>query len=519
LGSSRSRVWRIQGLLAENPSSTQRGRFDNQPNQLTFYTNGLPQNSISLIKGIQNYNNQLIVAMLGDSNGLFSFDSTNQTVNLFSSVAYAYDFVIDKDTDIMYITSNQEPNTTNNSNGAIFYVDSISTISSLPVEPLPYLDYNNTYGIDLTGPITISVLQSTLYLLTTSGNILAINTTIPDFTINNYTPIFNLTNPNTTNLVATSFVIYTNDVSKYVFISTNFGQGINRFDMTTFNPANPIDYSMVYDYDEVTGIYTYNPNNLYAFIAAPDSTTIFTGLTIDGNSIYAVDSTGTLRIYNADTGLPISTAIIESDPNVSNGIYGMTVSNTSLFYANYLSGGISQLSLVEPVTCFLKGTKILTKDGYRMIEELRKGDLIKTLQNGYVPIDMIGYSEIFNSGDEERIKDRLYVCSSSEFPEITEDIVITGCHCVLVDHLKEDQRKKIIELMGGIYITDNKYRLPACVDERTRPYSKKGYFSIYHIALENNDYYMNYGVYANGLLVETTSKRYLKELSKMTLIE
>jgi len=37
------------------------------------------------------------------------------------------------------------------------------------------------------------------------------------------------------------------------------------------------------------------------------------------------------------------------------------------------------------------------------------------------------------------------------------------------------------------------------------------------LALENNDYYMNYGIFANGLLVETTSKRYIKELSNMTL--
>jgi len=30
---------------------------------------------------------------------------------------------------------------------------------------------------------------------------------------------------------------------------------------------------------------------------------------------------------------------------------------------------------------------------------------------------------------------------------------------------------------------------------------------------------MNYGVFANGLLVETTSKRFMKELSGMELIE
>jgi hypothetical protein len=42
--------------------------------------------------------------------------------------------------------------------------------------------------------------------------------------------------------------------------------------------------------------------------------------------------------------------------------------------------------------------------------------------------------------------------------------------------------------------------------------------NIYHIALENDDPYMNYGIYANGLLVESCSKRYLKELSKMRIL-
>jgi hypothetical protein len=60
--------------------------------------------------------------------------------------------------------------------------------------------------------------------------------------------------------------------------------------------------------------------------------------------------------------------------------------------------------------------------------------------------------------------------------------------------------------------------LPACIDTRAEIYSGKGEHTIYHFALENDDYYMNYGVYANGLLVETCSKRYLLEESKMTLM-
>ena len=57
------------------------------------------------------------------------------------------------------------------------------------------------------------------------------------------------------------------------------------------------------------------------------------------------------------------------------------------------------------------------------------------------------------------------------------------------------------------------------MDLRSTIYEIPGSHTIYHIALENDNYYMNYGIYANGLLVETCSKRYLKEFSGMTLIE
>jgi len=133
---------------------------------------------------------------------------------------------------------------------------------------------------------------------------------------------------------------------------------------------------------------------------------------------------------------------------------------------------------------------------------------------------MIGKKEINHLALKERIKDQLYVCSPLNFPEVFEDLIITGCHSILVDNFtSEIQKENSIEINGDVYITDNKYRLPACIDERTSVFINPGSFTIYHFALENNDYYMNYGIYANGLLVETCSKRYLKELSNMTLIE
>jgi surface protein len=171
-----------------------------------------------------------------------------------------------------------------------------------------------------------------------------------------------------------------------------------------------------------------------------------------------------------------------------------------------------------PIVCFLEGSKILTDKGYKPIQDLRKGDLVKTIKHEYVPIDMIGKRDIYHIASTERIKDQLYKCSKDQYPELTEDLIITGCHSILVDKFtSEEQREKTIQVNGDTYVTDRKYRLPACADDRTSVYEVPGTYTIYHLALENDDYYMNYGIYANGLLVETCSKRYLKELSNMEL--
>jgi len=101
---------------------------------------------------------------------------------------------------------------------------------------------------------------------------------------------------------------------------------------------------------------------------------------------------------------------------------------------------------------------------------------------------------------------QLYIANKQSFPQLTEaDLIITGAHSILVKSLTEEQKKKIKEMLGDIYITDGNYRLPAWIDERMQAYNIKGEFDIYHIALENNDLYSNYGIFANGLLVESAA--------------
>jgi hypothetical protein len=260
-----------------------------------------------------------------------------------------------------------------------------------------------------------------------------------------------------------------------------------------------------------------------------------TGLTVSSDKVYLYvlsSSTSTIRQVQLSDGSTLSTYSLGASyiNHLPNGI----VSNGSYLYAAYYgtSGDSNNGSILRygsdgpSVPCFGENTKILcynsekSEEEYVFIQYIRPGTLVKTLMNGYVRVDMIGKTTIRSYANDDRIKNRLYKCTKEKYPEIVgEDLILTGWHSILVDYLNDEQREKTIQEIKHLYITDKKYRLFAFLDPRAEPYQVEGELPIYHIALENNDYYMNYGVYANGLLVESCSKRYLKELSGMTLIE
>jgi hypothetical protein len=186
------------------------------------------------------------------------------------------------------------------------------------------------------------------------------------------------------------------------------------------------------------------------------------------------------------------------------------------------SSGVLAFNLTISEVCFLEGTKILCfeneQEVYRPIESLRKGDLVKTIYNGYMPICMIGTTLLYNPGNDYRIANRLYKCSKEKYPTLFEDLYITGCHSILVPWMTDDQWENTKAVNGDVFVTDNHFRLIACADEKAEPYKEEGFMNIYHIALEHDDILMNYGIYANGLLVESCSERNLMELSNMRIL-
>ena len=171
--------------------------------------------------------------------------------------------------------------------------------------------------------------------------------------------------------------------------------------------------------------------------------------------------------------------------------------------------------------CLLEGTKIACRVGGEdmdlLIETIRPGMLVKTNRDGYKKVELIGKGTMYNPGSEERTENRLYECTPAMYPDLHATLYLTGCHSILVDQLTDTEQADTIAHLGKIFVTSKKYRLMACVDKRARPWTKEGDYTIWHIALENEDKKMNYGMYANGLLVETCSINFLQNKSNMQL--
>jgi len=321
------------------------------------------------------------------------------------------------------------------------------------------------------------------------------------------TSITNITLPSTTNYTLTAGSIISDGVYIYVVSASNTS-AIHRYTFT----SNTLTLETLF-WAQKLGPTLYN----YGVIKS---------LAYDDTYIYVAYATFIVRVYK-DTYGTINTTNESNSPQWLTGftnISSIYVFNSILYIINN-NVTIYVYTIVPPApvinyVCFKEDSLILTDHGYKPVQDLRKGHLVKTISDGYKPIHMICKQTIEHKPVPERIGNQLYQCSQDNYPEVFEPLVITGHHSILVDDfISEEQKQRSIQVNGKLFITGQKYRLPACVDERATIYDKEGNYTIYHFALENDNYYANYGVYANGLLVETCSKRYLSELSNMEVID
>ena len=461
------------------------------------------------------------------SNGINYYEYLLDTANWFTGLnvnsTYQLGFAIDPINNFIYV--------------AYLYANSITKISL--TNPNTFTANWATQGISSPSGIVIDSTSTYMYVANGNSTITRILISNPNtFTANWATSTQGLSNCQA--MVSDGTYLYVannnNTISKILISNPNTfvanwvsnsatsvsGYGIDGYWPIgmVIDPTNTYLYVSRYFVNQVNRISLANPS------ISPILNWATQGISYPGAIV--IDATNTY-MYVTNASANTITRILISNPSTftlnwatsAKGLnypQGIVKDTGNLYVINGGNQTISKLTL--QVICFKEDTKILTDNGYKSIQDLRKGDLIKTKNDGYKPIVMIGKNDIYHYAVKERDDMQLYKYSKDKFDEVFEDLIITGHHSVLVDNFtSEEQKEKVIEILGEIYVTDDKYRLPAVADYRNSVYETKGSHTIYHFALENDNYYYNYGVYANGLLVESCSKRYLKELSNMSLIE
>jgi hypothetical protein len=187
---------------------------------------------------------------------------------------------------------------------------------------------------------------------------------------------------------------------------------------------------------------------------------------------------------------------IPDDPNYN------SVANIMVYVSLNPDGGV--------VSCYNEGTKILClthglEEKYIPIENLRSGDLVKTYKHGYRKIDLIGKKVLLNNYNYPA--SCMFIMKKTDTNGLTEDLIVTGLHSILVD----EKGEKDLEMV------DDKYLLMAKDSEKFEALNNISMYTYYHLCLENENGDERYGIWASGVLSETTPKNHFTERNFMLL--
>jgi len=219
--------------------------------------------------------------------------------------------------------------------------------------------------------------------------------------------------------------------------------------------------------------------------------------------------------YSYDYGgtLPAGTVLNTSTGEVS----GILATSGQYTYYVSVSDDAGGNALTEPITatiadspsCFNHDTKILClnknlEEEYIFIQDLRIGDFVKTYLHGYRKISCIGKGKMINNTNVWNYC--MYKMKKTETNQLTDDLIVTGGHAILVDELSAKE-KELQEKEDFSVKIDDKHLLLLGLSDKFIQLKDSTIYIYYHLVPENNgDDDQRFGIWANGVLSETPSK-------------
>lgn len=236
----------------------------------------------------------------------------------------------------------------------------------------------------------------------------------------------------------------------------------------------------------------------------------------DTNNTVDVDVTNTVTGSNELLTYDFSSPTI--------GTYNFNGNYTKItFFFNYGNVGagniwyFSDVTLTNPTpSCFNKGTKILClnknfEEENIPIETLRKGDIVKSYKHGYRRILSIGMNYMVNNPDNPAYC--MFLLKKTDANNMTDDLIMTGGHSILVDNLGKHKEKTMELLPHNDMEMDGKYLLLSQLSEDFVKQIEEKKYNYFCFVLENDgNVNKRFGIWANGVLVETpTEKIFIKQ--------
>jgi len=166
--------------------------------------------------------------------------------------------------------------------------------------------------------------------------------------------------------------------------------------------------------------------------------------------------------------------------------------------------------------CFSEGTKILCytqlenslicilKEEYRLVQHLKIGDLVKSYLHGYRKVSKLLKGSFVNNPKEDGVANCMYIMKKTQDNGLIEDLTLTRNHGVLVEKLTKDEEKKVD--INNLPIIDGLLSIITADCDKFEKVLDTNVYKYYHFSLgTDGDNDRRFGVWANGLLVETPS--------------